>query len=622
MTPASFLRAAARRTTPRHWLVSAVLILASLVQTTSAIAQPSAAEPSPDPRPNLKGGWLNAGEAIWNLRLVSATRPSDAFFNPKGPAEILWNSDLAFTGHYVIQGNYSGFQIWDVADPHAPHVVTAYVCRGGQSDPSVYGHLMFLSIEETAGRVDCGIQGVTDTVSTERFRGIRIFDLSDIQHPKLVANVQTCRGSHTNTVIPDPQDSGTVYVYVSAVADTRSPTELHGCADGPPDQDSASQRFRIDVIKVPLANPSQAAVVNKPALLAGLDATVRHAENATDLADTSAGERGIHRATQGNPEGLRAQRLSPLGPIVTTCHDVTAYPAIGLAGAACIGYGLLLDIHDPVHPRRLAVASDTNFFAWHSATFSNDGKRLMFTDEWGGGGLPRCRSTDNVHWGADAIYAVEGDHLRFEGYYKRPSSEPATKNCVAHNGSLIPIPGRTIMAQSWLQGGVSVFDWSDPTHVQEIAYFDRGPVDTTKLTFGGTWSAYWYNGYIYSSEAARGLDVLDLKPSAMLTQNEIDAAKTVQFAQLNVQDQPRLVWPASFALARAYLDQLGRTNGLAAERRTAVGRALATAEKGHSAAAHQQLAPVATALDGDAASAGDPAKVRLLADVVRKLAAQ
>ena len=361
---------------------------------------------------------------------------------------------------------------------------------------SVYGNLLFVSVEENVGRKDCGIQGVTDTVSADRFRGIRIFDISDIEHPKLVNNLQTCRGSHTNTVIHDPGDNGTVYIYVSAVADVRSSTELTGCAEGPPDQDSTSQRFRIDVIKVSLADPTRAQVISKPALLAGLEPIVRHVENALDIADTSAGERGIRSATQGNPAGQRAQRLSPLGPIVTTCHDITVYSAIGLAGGACIGYGLLLDIRDPANPRRLTIASDTNFFAWHSATFSNDGTKLMFTDEWGGGGLPRCRATDNRHWGADAIYTIENDHLKFDGYYKRPSSEPATKNCVAHNGSLVPIPGRNIMVQSWLQGGISVFDWTDPAHAREIAYFDRGPVDSTRLTFGGTWSAYWFNGAI------------------------------------------------------------------------------------------------------------------------------
>jgi hypothetical protein len=585
-----------------------------------AVGTPAKGQPNPDPRPNLRAGWLNAGEAIWNLRLVSATRPADAFFNPKGPSETLWNSDIAFTGHYVVQGNYSGFQIWDVADSRAPHVVTAYVCRGGQGDVSVYGHLLFVSVEENAGRADCGIQGVADSVSADRFRGIRIFDIADIAHPKLVTNLQTCRGSHTNTVVPDPRDSSVVYIYVSAVADVRSPTELHGCIDTPPDQDTASQRFRIDVIRVPLSDPARAAVVSRPPILAGLDAIVRHQENATDLADTSAGERGIHAATQGSPDGQRARRLSPLGPIVTTCHDITLYRSVGLAGAACIGYGLLLDIHDPVNPKRLAVASDTNFFAWHSATFSNDGTKLMFTDEWGGGGLPRCRATDNVHWGADAIYAISGDHLDFQGYYKRPSSEPATKNCVAHNGSLIPIPGRTVMVQSWLQGGVSVFDWTDPKHIQEIAYFDRGPVDSTKLTFGGSWSAYWYNGYIYSSEAVRGLDVLDLKPSAHLTQNEIDAAKTVRFPLLNVQDQPRFEWPASYVLARAYLDQLARDDGLPASRRAAVAAALTSAEK-HAPGARDRLSKQATMLDSEANSSSDQNRVHLLAEVMKQLIA-
>jgi hypothetical protein len=302
------------------------------------------------------------------------------------------------------------------------------------------------------------------------------------------------------------------------------------------------------------------------------------------------------------------------------CHDITADAAIGIAGGACIGYGLLIDIHDPAHPRRIAAASDSNFFGWHSVTFSNDGHAVLFSDEWGGGTLPRCRETDNPRWGADAVYTIADSQLTLRGYYKLPVAQSPVKNCVAHNGSLIPIPGRTVMVQAWYQGGVSVFDWTDPAHIHEIAYFDRGPIDSTKLEEGGTWSAYWYNGHIYSSEITRGLDVLSLSPSPLITQNEIDAANTVHLDRLNVQDQPHFVWPPSFALARAYLDQLERDDGLPADRRTTAARTLTTAERRHGAARRTQLTALATQLDGDATAAADAAKVRLLADAVRALA--
>jgi hypothetical protein len=565
--------------------------------------------PSPDPRLALKAGWLDAGQASWNMRLVSATRPSDPFFNASGSTMRIWSSDLAFTQHFVVQGNFSGFQIWDVSQPASPRVVTAYVCGGMQGDPSVYHELLFISVEQGTGRVDCGLQGVKDSVSTERFRGVRIFDIRDIAHPVKVADVQTCRGSHTNTVVTDPHDSANIYVYVSALSTARSSSELAGCSDLSPQDDPNTERFKIDVIQVPLAHPEQAKVVSRPALLADLTPYVRHGEYAADTAE----ERGLIAATRAAPAG--SAHLSPLGPIATACHDITVYSAVGLAGGACIGYGLLIDVRDPAHPRRLAAASDSNFWGWHSATFSNDGREVLFSDEWGGGTAPRCRATDDRRWGADAIYTIDGDRLTFRSYYKLPVAQPAVKNCVAHNGSLIPIPGRTVMAQGWYQGGVSVFDWTDPTRPKEIAFFDRGAIDSTKLSDGGSWSAYWYNGYIYSSEITRGLDVLELVPSALLTQHEIDAAKTVRFDLLNVQDQPMFVWPPTFALARAYLDQLARDDGLSAHGRAAATRDLDAAEQGNRAL----LLPLAARLDSAAATARDATKVRMLADVVRRL---
>jgi hypothetical protein len=577
----------------------------------------SAVAPSPDPRLALKAGWFDAGEASWNMALVATAKPSAAFFNATGATDRLTNSDLAFTGgHYVVQGNYSGYQIWDVASPSAPTVVTAYVCGGVQGDVSVYRNLLFVSVENGQGRVDCGLQGVEDTVSAERFRGVRIFDIRDVAHPRKVVDVQTCRGSHTNTVVTDPLDSSNVYVYVDALQTARPSAELAGCSDAAPEDVPSSERFRIDVVQVPLAHPEQAKVVSRPRVLADLAPYVRHEEYAAD----TAAESDLLRYLKASPGGARAAELSPLGPIATACHDITVYPAIGLAGGACIGYGLLLDIKDVANPRRITAASDTNFWGWHSATFSNDGSEVLFSDEWGGGGAPRCRATDNPKWGADAIYRIDGDHMTLQGYYKLPVAQPATKNCVAHNGSLIPIPGRTVMVQSWYQGGVSVFDWTDAAHPTEIAYFDRGPIDSTKMVEGGTWSAYWWNGYIYSSEITRGLDVLALRASPLITQNELDAAKTVQFDQLNVQDQQKFVWRPSFVVARAYLDQLARDDGLAANRRSAVARGLAAAEKMKGDARNAALTTLAAGLDSDAASAKDGAKVKALAGVVRGIA--
>ena len=587
------------------------------VRGPAPISDVSPVAPDPDPRLHLKAGWLDAGEAMWNMQLLAAAQPSAPFFNPSGSTERIWSSDLAFTGHYVVQGNFSGFQIWDISGPRRPRVVTPYICGGVQGDVSVYQNLLFVSVEGAEGRLDCGLTGVKDSVSTERFRGIRIFNISDIVHPKQIADVQTCRGSHTNTVVTDPHDSANVYIYVSAMAPTRSATELAGCSDVAPEDEPNTQRFRIDVIQVPLAHPEQARIVSRPALLADLAPYARHEEYAADSAE--AGERNLMRATRPSPQGERAARLSPLGPIATVCHDITAYPDVGLAGGACIGYGLLIDIHDPAHPRRIAAAADSNFFGWHSATFSNDGSQVLFSDEWGGGTLPRCRASDNPHWGADATYGISGDQMTLLGYYKLPVAQPLVKNCVAHNGSLIPIPGRNVMVQAWYQGGVSVFDWTDPASPREIAYFDRGPVDSTKLSPGGTWSAYWYNGYIYSSEITRGLDVLQLQANPLVTQNEIDAAKTVHFDLLNVQDQPRFVWPATFVLARAYLDQLARDDGLATDRRDAIAHDLMTAEKRRGAARGAVLTGLATQLDADASHASDASKVRLLADVVRAL---
>ena len=238
------------------------------------------------------------------------------------------------------------------------------------------------------------------------------------------------------------------------------------------------------------------------------------------------------------------------------CHDITVYSQLGLAAGACSGNGILLDIKDPVNPKRLDAVNDPNYAYWHSASFSNDGKKVVFTDEWGGGMAARCRANDPNKWGANAIFNLQDNKLKFASYYKLPAAQGDSENCVAHNGSLIPIPGRDIKVQAWYQGGISVMDFTDAEHPVEIAYFDRGPIYPNLLVLGGDWSSYWYNGHIYASEIARGLDVFELTPTKNLTQNEIDAAKLVRVSELNVQNQQKIEWPRKLVVAKAYIDQL------------------------------------------------------------------
>ncbi|HEV8454324.1 MAG TPA: hypothetical protein VGQ24_05510 [Gemmatimonadales bacterium] len=620
----------------------------------------STTAPNPDPRVGLRAGKMDAAEAVWNLRVLSKTPPSKQFVD-------ITNSDLAFTGHYAIQGSYGGYQVWDISNPRRPSLKTGYVCPASQSDVSVYKNLLFVSGENLSARLDCGTQGIEDTVSSERLRGIRIFDISSIGHPRNVGNVQTCRGSHTHSLLVDPRDPENVYVYISGSSRVRSPNELPGCVSAMPSKDPNTAWFRIEVIKVPLAHPEQAAIVSSPRIFNNLVAPPRHGEvpedsvaRAKELAEAKAagefteivpgrGESVIPpersrmlldsivkaRNGAGDPTAADSASLRRVIPAMvaartgahpdsgsgpTQCHDITLYPAIGLGGGACEGYGLLLDIRDPAHPVRIAAVSDSNFSYWHSATFNNDGNKILFSDEWGGGSQPKCRKTDKPEWGADAIFTIARQKMQFQSYYKLPAPQTPEENCVAHNGSLIPIPGRDVMAQAWYQGGVSVFDWTDPAHPKEIAFFDRGPVDSTEMASGGYWSVYWYNGVLVGSEISRGLDIFELKPSGFISQNEIDAAKSVHLDYFNTQGQVKLVWPATFSLARAYVDQLERSNGLDAGKITAVREALAREEKASGTKRQDALTQLATRLDGDAAGAGDSAKVRTLASVVRQLA--
>ncbi|MEP6732961.1 MAG: hypothetical protein ABJE10_20125 [bacterium] len=557
----------------------------------------SAQTTSTDPRVGLAGGGNDAKEAILNLKLVSHTPKPEGFFDPAAPGSFGFaNSDIAAKGNYVFQGNFNGFQIWDISNTSGPKLVTTVVCPGGQGDPSVYNNLLFISVEETRGRTDCGSQGVQDTVSTDRFRGVRIFDITDIAHPKPVGMVQTCRGSHTHTLVTDPNDKKNVYVYVSGTSSARSPNELAGCSAKGADVDPNTSLFRIDVIKVPLASPKDAKIVSSPRI----------------FADSAGNIAGLWK---GGAHGDGTQTTSQ----TNQCHDITVYTAIGLAAGACSGNGILLDIHNPAKPRRVTEVSDPNFAYWHSATFSNDGKKVLFTDEWGGGTQARCRATDKPEWGADAIFTLDKGKLTPAGYFKLPAPQTEQENCVAHNGSLIPVPGRDIMVQAWYQGGVSVFDFSDASHPVEIAYFDRGPMDPAKLLLSGFWSAYWYNGNIIGSEIGRGLDIFTLAPSDKLSQNEIDAANSVRLDKLNAQNQQKIVWPASFAVARSYLDQLNRNTGLASDKTARIATDLDAAEKLSGAKRNAALTKLAAAIDGDARNASDAARVKWLAGAVRDL---
>jgi hypothetical protein len=560
------------------------------------------------------------------------------------------NSDLAFQGNHLFQGNFYGVNIFDISVPAKVKLVTSMVCPGGQGDVSVYKNLLFMSVEMPNGRLDCGVEGFppepepadeakdkdnkkpdaekdkdrnnekgsspskdTDdkdkqaerkrripVAQKDRFRGVRIFDISDITNPRQVAAVQTCRGSHTHTLVIDPNDKDNVYIYVSGTSFVRQPEELAGCSGEKPDKDPNTALFRIDVIKVPVKAPQEAKIVSSPRV----------------FIDPRTGT--INGLNNGGTHGKKGAEK----PADTDqCHDITVYSAIGLAAGACSGNGILLDIKDPVHPKRLDAVNDPNYSYWHSASFSNDGSKVVFTDEWGGGLGARCRPNDPNKWGADAIFRLNNEKLTFANYYKLPAAQGDTENCVAHNGSLIPVPGRDIEVQAWYQGGISVMDFTDPANPFEIAYFDRGPIDPKVLVLGGDWSAYWYNGYIYGSEISRGLDVFQLTPTKFLTQNEIDAAKTIQVAELNVQNQQKLEWPAKLVVAKAYVDQLSRSQALSASRIAQLQKAIQSADQSHlSKKSMAKLNRMAPALEKSAAAAKTPAdsmRMRALADVLK-----
>jgi hypothetical protein len=573
-----------------RWLTLA-LVLTIVVARGDAQQAPGASSPA-DPRVGLKPGLKDAGQAARGLELVSSLAKPEGFFDPKAPEgevippekdpataddpdraavsllrapaapqrQILLsfaNSDLAFQRNNLWLGNFHGLNAYNIENMRKPRLEVSVVCPGGQGDVSVYGNLLFMSVEQRLGRVDCGTEGVEAPVSTERFRGIRIFDISTLGRPRQIAAVQTCRGSHTHTLVTDPRDQTNVYVYASGTGFARSPAELAECSALPPNEDPNTAFFSIDVIQVPVAAPQSARIVNRPRI----------------FADARTG--AVAGLNRGGSQGPGAQSSAE----TNQCHDITVFPEIGLAAGACAGNGILLDISDPARPVRIDEVTDGNFAYWHSATFNADGTKVIFTDEWGGGTRPRCRASDRLTWGADAIFDIVDRKLRFASYYKMPAPQTEQENCVAHNGSLIPVPGRDIMVQAWYQGGVSVFDFTDSKRPIEIAFFDRGPVDPSRLVIGGYWSTYWYNGAIYGSEIIRGLDIFRLIPTEHLSRNEIDAANEIHLDALNVQSQRRIVWPATSVVARAYLDQLARSRAILPERATAVTSTLARLDR-------------------------------------------
>jgi len=562
---------------------------------------------SDDPRAGLAAGFDDAGQALMNMELVASLPKPPGFYDPENPAELPperardddgenedsedhdadgvedaeshedpaeedrlegdgdngdrenadegeedegdWdrspllsfsNTDMAFRDDIMFAGSYHGFNIYRLDEGGLPQQISSVVCPGGQGDVSVVGDLLIMSVEQTRGRLDCGLEGVVEDISDERFRGIRIFDVSDLTRPVQVGAVQTCRGSHTHSVVTADEDR--IIVYNSGTSRIREEEELEGCIDESPG-DYRTALFRIDVIEIPVDDPAGARIVHSPAVFA-------------DPEDGTLA--GLWRGGDHGEETQESSRTEE-------CHDITVFPELGIAAGACSGNGILFDISDPLNPQRMDAVVDQGFAYWHSATFNNDATKVLFTDEWGGGGMPRCRAFDPLDWGADAIYDIVDGRLEFRSYYKMPAPQTEQENCVAHNGSVMPVPGRDIFVQAWYQGGISVIDFTDSANPVEIAFFDRGPIDAEHMIGGGYWSAYWYQGKVYGTEIVRGLDVLSLTPSEFLSENEIAAAALADQGSLfNPQQQLMYGWPADPVVARAYLDQLERNNALQA----------------------------------------------------------
>jgi hypothetical protein len=581
--------ALSRRTRKRR---STLTLFAALLVSATCLTSVAAAQAPSDPRVGLAPGLDNPGVAQDAMALLAHRNKPAGWFNPANPGDFGFvNSDLAFEGNHAFVGNFNGFLIYNISDPANPALRTAVVCPGGQGEVSVYKNLLFMSAEETRARTDCGAPSAP-TGSPLRFRGVRIFDISNLDAPVQVATVQTCRGSHTHTVLKSPSDDANLYVYVQGTGGVRSSTELGSCVNAGASNPNSSL-YRIEVIRVPLAAPQNAAVVNEVRLF-------------TD--PVTGAMNGLQNAppTPLHPSGM------PWGPapITDACHDITTFPEIGLAAGACEGNGLLIDISDPANPARIDAVADPNYAYWHGATFSNDGTKVVFTDEWGGGTAARCRGADPVTgrpadaltWGANTVFDIVDRKLVFRSYFKMPAEQTTRENCVGHLPSLVPVPGRDLMVQAWYQGGASLIDFTDSANPKEIGFYDRGPIGETSLVLGGLWSSYYYNGAVYGSEIARGFDVWGLTPNEELSQNEIDAAAEVQLDRLTPQHQPRFVNLPSFAVVRSYRDQLERADEIDAETLAQVDKFVDRAERFRAqrknAAAKAQLNAIANQLKG------------------------
>jgi uncharacterized protein (DUF305 family) len=595
---------------------------------------------SDDPRAGLKAGLDDAEQAILNMKLVASLPKPPGYFDPDNPLErpakplpdeeddaeepeaaeeedagadedgrypmlSFANTDMAFRGDVLVAGSYHGFNIYRLQENGIPAQLASVVCPGGQGDVSIVGNLLIMSVEETRGRLDCGLEGNIEDVSAERFRGIRIFDISELTRPVQVGAVQTCRGSHPHSVVSGPGDDGKMIVYNSGTSSIREKEELDSCFDELPGDDRTAL-FRIDVIEIPVNDPGKARIVDSPAVFADPETGV--------LA-------GLWR---GGDHGDETQETYE----TDQCHDITVFPAGGIAAGACSGNGIIFDISDPRKPRRIDAVLDQGFAYWHSATFNNDGTKVLFTDEWGGGSRPRCRAHDPLTWGANAIYDIVDGKLEFRSYFKMPAPQVEKENCVAHNGSIVPVPGRDIFVQAWYQGGISVIEFTDSANPVEIGYFDRGPIDEEDLITGGFWSTYWYNGFIYGTEITRGLDILTLEPSEHLSDNEIAAATLANQGEVfNPQQQFPVTWPAEPVVAHAYLDQLRRTEAVQESFSDNVIATLDEAERLESGVRDPQLAARLEALaealqngDGDAiTSSRKAALAKTLGDIATRI---
>jgi hypothetical protein len=463
-------------------LSTITVVLALLAAPSSGVAQGPVADPATPP----------AVDEIASSRNITQV----ANLPKQGPfADVnALNSDWAFQGKYAYGGNYNGFTVYDISNPRAPRIATQVLCPGSQNDVTVQGDLLFLSTDQQRTNDSCTSNASSSTAPDapgERWEGIKIFDISEPATPRYLKSVKTACGSHTHTLVPGKRGERALYLYVSSYN--------LAAADQP---NCALPHDKISIIKVPLRAPAKAAVVATPVLFPD-------------------------GGYAGGPDGQSA---------TTGCHDITVYAEKNIAAGACMGDGVLFDISNRAAPRVLTTVRDTeNFAFWHSATFNNAGTKIVFTDELGGGGGAKCTAEISPERGADAIYDIVGRgdarRLVFRSYFKIPRINTATENCVAHNGSLIPVPGRDIMVQAWYQGGISIWDFTNSSRPREIGYWERGPLSASSLIVGGSWSAYWYNGFVYSNDIQKGLDVLEVRDW------RTDIARWIRTDRMNAQTQ-------------------------------------------------------------------------------------